>query len=434
MKVCLLNDSFPPTIDGVANATLNYARVIRRELGECVVATPEYPGAEDDYDFPVVRYSSLNTTKLVGYRAGVPEPSTLYKLAAEKPDIIHSHCPVSSTILAHSLREITGAPVVLTYHTKFDVDIRNAIKGELMQETLIRALVSTISSCDEVWTVSRGAGENLESLGYTGPWRVMENGVDFTRGRASEEQVRAATGVYDLPEGLPVFLFVGRLMWYKGIRIILDGLARRMSGGADFRMVFVGSGGDEEEIRRYVASCGLGEKVIFTGAIRDREALRAWYTRADLMLFPSTFDTNGLVVREAAACGLASVLVAGSCAAEGVADGDTGLLISEDGESLAAALDAINTEKCREIGRRAQEELYLSWDESVHRAWERYGEILSDWNPASAKKRGFMPVADMVGSVLEFHEMMERVKQKAGEAFSPRHSATSRAEKRGKEK
>ena len=38
---------------------------------------------------------------------------------------------------------------------------------------------------------------------------------------------------------------------------------------------------------------------------RDREILRAWNTRADLFLFPSTFDTNGLVVREAAACGLA---------------------------------------------------------------------------------------------------------------------------------
>ena len=84
-------------------------------------------------------------------------------------------------------------PVVLTYHTKFDVDIRKAIKSELMQEALIHALVSNISICDEVWTVSRGAGENLESLGYTGSWRVMENGVDVPRERIPEGDVASVT-------------------------------------------------------------------------------------------------------------------------------------------------------------------------------------------------------------------------------------------------
>ena len=46
-KVCLLNDSFPPVIDGVANTVVNYATVIQRELGEAIVATPKYPEVED---------------------------------------------------------------------------------------------------------------------------------------------------------------------------------------------------------------------------------------------------------------------------------------------------------------------------------------------------------------------------------------------------
>ena len=72
--------------------------------------------------------------------------------------------------------------------------------------------------------------------------------------------------------------------------------------------------------------------------MHDREIVRAWYTRADLLLFPSTFDTNGLVVREAAACGLGSLLVRGSCAAEGITDGRNGILIEENAASLAAVL------------------------------------------------------------------------------------------------
>ena len=71
--ICLLNDSFPPLLDGVANAVVNYGEIIStKNLGKATVVTPEYPGAVDDYPFDVVRYPSLSTEQLVGYRAGVP--------------------------------------------------------------------------------------------------------------------------------------------------------------------------------------------------------------------------------------------------------------------------------------------------------------------------------------------------------------------------
>ena len=67
--ICLLNDSFPPTIDGVANVVLNYASIIEKKHGHSVVVTPQVPDTEDNYDFPVVRYPSIDTRKLVGYVA-----------------------------------------------------------------------------------------------------------------------------------------------------------------------------------------------------------------------------------------------------------------------------------------------------------------------------------------------------------------------------
>ena len=66
-------------------------------------------------------------------------------------------------------------------------------------------------------------------------------------------------------------------------------------------MVFVGGGGDFEAVKSYSESLNLQDKCFFPGPEADREKLRAWYCRANLFLFPSTFDTNGLVVREAAA-------------------------------------------------------------------------------------------------------------------------------------
>ena len=76
--------------------------------------------------------------------------------------------------------------------------------------------MENISACDEVWTVSNGAGENLCKLGYKGRYTVMPNGVDFPRGRVDDALIAKATRGVDLPAGVPVFLFVGRMMWYKG--------------------------------------------------------------------------------------------------------------------------------------------------------------------------------------------------------------------------
>ena len=389
LNVCLINDSFPPAIDGVANAVTNYAQIINREYGRAAVVTPFYPDADDSaFAFPVIRYPSVDTTKAVGYRAGIPfSPEVMNRLEGERFNIIHSHCPITSTILARSLRDRIHVPLVFTYHTKFDIDIANAVKSRLLREEAARLLVENISACDEVWTVSQGAGENLRKLGYQGDYLVMPNGVDFPRGRVPDALVAQVTEGYDLPAGLPVFLFVGRMMWYKGIRIILDALKMLMDSGKDFRMVFVGTGNEKEEICSYSSALGLDAKVFFAPAIHDRNLIRAWYCRADLFLFPSTFDTNGLVVREAAACALPSVLVGGSCAAENVQDGVNGFLIEENAASMAALLQKLCNEPApvKTVGENAARDLYLSWDSSVSAAVDRYQAVIEK------DKRGLYP-------------------------------------------
>ncbi len=391
MKVCLLNDSFPPVIDGVANVVTNYAQFLTRSHGaEVVVGTPRYPDADySAYPYTVVPYQSFDTTAILsGYRTGNPfSPKYVSELAAFAPDVIHTHCPAASTMLARLLREQTGAPVIFTYHTKYDVDIERVLKVRLAAKEAIRTMVSAVEACDEVWVVSRGAGENLKALGYGGEVRVMQNGVDFDRGRVDEKTVAAVTAGYDLPAGVPVYLFVGRLMTYKGLPLILNALKLLREQGRDFRMVFIGKGPDRALLEKQAAENGVADRCFFTGPIYDRDALRAWNTRADLFLFPSTFDTNGLVVREAAACGLAGVLIAGSCAAEGVTDGRNGFLIEQTPEAMAALLARVGTDLpyLHEVGQRAMDEIYVSWRDAVSAAYARYGEVLE------RKRAGLLP-------------------------------------------
>ena len=381
LNVCLLNDSFPPIIDGVANAVLNYAKIIEASYGKAVVATPSYPGAVDDYPFRVIRYPSVKSTKFFGYRAGIPvNPMTLRALIRCDFDIIHCHCPTVSSLIARSLRTAIKVPIIMTYHTKFDIDIANSFDSSFMQATASKLILSNIEACDEIWAVSRGAGENLESLGYAGPWRVMENGVDFPKGTADAACVRRLRGELGIDGEAPIFLFVGRIMWYKGIRTILDGLLKVQMRKIDFKMIFIGDGEDFDDVVSYARTLNLQNNCIFLGPVSDREKLRVYFSMADLFLFPSTFDTSGIVVKEAAACALASVLVRGSAAAEGTTDGRNGILINDSADALAAAVTGVagNRAYMKSLGEKAMDELYLSWEDSVARAVERYRELLEE--------------------------------------------------------
>jgi hypothetical protein len=154
-------------------------------------------------------------------------------------------------------------------------------------------------------------------------------------------------------------------------------------------MVFVGAGGDEAEVKEYTQKLGLGCKVFFTGAISERDLLRAWYSRADLFLFPSTFDTNGLVVREAAASDTASVIIAGSCASEGITDGRNGFLIEENADALAAKLTELShlPDKTKEVGETAGREIYISWEDAVANAYGRYEVVIDRYRSGYYKTR-----------------------------------------------
>lgn len=391
ISVCLINDSFPPLIDGVANTVKNYADIINKKHGKAVVAVPYYPKADDSkFPYKVVRFPSINTEKFVGYRTGFPFfAETLDEIKSENINIIHTHCPFTSALLARTLREPLDAPVVFTYHTKFDIDIESAVKNSYIKKKVLGYLVDNIEACDEVWVVSEGAGENLRSIGYKGEYFVMQNGVDIPKGRVSDDFIEEVTGGYNIPNEIPVFLFVGRMNWYKGLKIIEDSLAKIKSDGKDFRMVFIGGGRDFDDVKKYSAELKIEENCLFLGPIRDREKLRAWYSRADLFLFPSVYDTNGLVIREAAASELPSLIIEKSCAAEGITDGYTGFLAENNAEAFAKKLSEIcdNRALLKEVGKNAMDKIYISWEDAVMAATERYKTVIEKYKAGKYERK-----------------------------------------------
>ena len=379
-KIALLNDSFPPQIDGVANTVVNYAKHLS-DTDEVTVITPYYPNVEDHYGFKVDRYFSFPASKRIGYRIGNPIAVENFKYFFKKNhfDIIHVHSPFSSGVLSRIIRR-KDTVVIVTYHTKFEEDFEKRLKTKLFKDAATKFLRDNIKACDEVWTVSEGAARSLRYIGYTGPYYVMENGTDMPKGKAPQACIDAVCTKYHIPDGVPLILFIGRMMWYKNVRLTLDACKAAKERGLPFRALFIGDGYDRLEMIRYADGLGLSDCVSFPGAENDRSVIYALYSRATALSFPSVYDTSGLVVKEAAACACPSILIKGSCAAEGITDGVNGFLAEEEtSEAVAEQLCRVlsDLKKAEEVGQNAQETVYLSWEESIRRASERYDLLLA---------------------------------------------------------
>ena len=146
LKIGLFNESFPPTIDGVSNTVFNYAWYLQKNHCDCTVVTPKYPHVTDDYPFRVYRYPSFDISRRLGYRVGnVLSVKMLRDLRAEQFDLIHIHSPFASSVIASELQRFSHkVPVVLTYHTKFDIDIAKRVKGGAIRKVAMKFLKHNI--------------------------------------------------------------------------------------------------------------------------------------------------------------------------------------------------------------------------------------------------------------------------------------------------
>ena len=383
LKVAIGTEAFPPTIDGTSTVAKCYADIINNKLGEAVIVTPENPNQQDyKYPYEIYRYKSLFTFG-EGYPVGWPfKKEFALDIINRDFDILHSHCPMATSYFFRRINRIKRIPQVLTYHTKYEYDIEDRIPSYAVRHRAYGFLLNNIKCADEVWITSAGTADSLRKVGYEGDYVVMPNGCDLPKVNITEDERAMIRRKHNLLPGIPVFIFVGRMMWYKNIRLILDSLKLLSDRGMDFRMVMLGMGPDENAIKKYTRKLGLDSKVIFTGQLLDRNELQIYYSVADLLVFPSLFDTNGLVVREAAASATPSLLVEGSCAAEGIVDAETGFLCLETPHSIASKIIKIinNKDLLRRVGKKAQDDIYISWDESIANAFNRYQIIIDKFN------------------------------------------------------
>jgi len=373
------NDSFKPVLDGVANVARNYAYWLDSQYAECYVITPTYPGYVDREPFPVLRYYSLPMKWREPYRMGLELLDLNFRSNIRNIpfDLVHSHSPFSSGMVALHLARKNKIPIIATFHSKFYDDIKQVLKIDAVAHLTNDVIMNYFNRVDQVWAVSRSTAETLKEYGYRKPIEVVPNGSDFDTTPVPEKTRLTIACKYQIHPEEWVMLFVGQHIRQKNTLLLIDALAQLKKAGMSFTMLFVGTGVAAAEMEERVREHGLQDQVRFLGTIYDRELLRGLYSRADLFTFPSVYDNAPLVVREAAAAGTPSLLIRGSNAAEGVVDGENGFLAEESVESVAARILEINKRQDLAIvGENARTSLNRNWKEIVDEVYQRYNELI----------------------------------------------------------
>lgn len=376
MRIIQFSDSFLPIMDGVGNVVYQYALNMGQKGHDCYVVAPQTnTGCRGRFPFEIVDYIGVPLRLLKSYKVGMPglDVHCQNRLAMIETDIVHVHSPFVAGQAGLAYAQKRGCPVVGTFHSKYYDDFLQITGMELLADVGVRHVVNFYEKCDEVWAVSASSADTLAGYGYHGAIRVMPNGTDIHP--VSDEAVRAAGERFGLDDGAPLLLYVGQINWKKNLRCTLEACAQV---DRPFRLALAGQGPHEKEVKRLAEELGLADRVVFTGHIGEADALNALYRRASLFLFPSQYDTSGLVVREAAAMGTPSVVVRGSSAAEGIRDGENGFLCADDPDDLARVIDAALSDRqaLERVGRAALETIPIPWSKLVDDVLQKYAGLV----------------------------------------------------------
>ena len=145
--------------------------------------------------------------------------------------------------------------------------------------------------------------------------------------------------------------------------------------GLDFVLLLAGDGPDRGNLEKLAGDLDIRDRTGFLGFIRAGEELHSLYALSDLFVFPSIYDNAPMVVREAATNETPSVLIRGSCSAEGIEDGMNGFLCENSPEDIARTIQEA-LPKAREAGRAARRTIPRPWDEIMTDVVRKYQALI----------------------------------------------------------
>ena len=303
-----------------------------------------------------------------------------FKKEAKKNDIVHIHMPFPLGDLACLLSGYKGK-VVLWWHSD--------IVRQKRLMTFYRPLMNwLLRRADAIIVATEG---HIKGSRYLKPYadkcKIIPFGVDnWIKQQADDWMIQRNE---KKQENLVRFLFVGRLVYYKGIRNLLEAYYKMVNQQPDLKkravLDIVGSGPLEQELHEYVQNNDLLDNIFFHTQVTD-EQLMEFYKNCDVFVLPSQqrSEAFGLVQIEAMAFGKPVINTNLPSGVPYVSlDGITGMTVEpDDVEGLAEALEQmVLDDECRmrmgQAARQRVEEEY-TMDNMLQKTYELYQNLVSE--------------------------------------------------------
>lgn len=323
---------------------------------DVTVHTPHYPGALTKEVMGRVhvhrfRYFLVPYERLAGGQGIVPKMRrnklyclllpfflcaqffSLLLLAIQfRPDVIHAHWLIPQGLWAVLIKKMLKIPVFITAHGADVFSLRAPVS--------VKVKKWIVDNTDRIVTVSEALAEVLRSdTRRSLQPSIIPMGVDASvfSPHKRRESIREQYGING-----PFLLFVGRLTEKKGVRFLIDAMSMVTTKCPEAKLLIVGHGELEQELRKQVNTCGLEKFVFFAGGMTNAQ-LPAYYATADIFIGPSVQvkggDTEGfgLTFVEAMMSGCLAIGTRIGGIEDIIQDGDTGYLVTPaDSNALAA--------------------------------------------------------------------------------------------------
>ena len=343
--------------NGVVVSVASFARVLA-DLGHHVTIFTAHHPDQVDAEEGVYRFPAVTFPTKVRYPLALPiATGKARKLLLEEDfDLIHSHSPMLMGHVAVSYHRMRNIPLIFTYHTLMEEYTHYIpLPQRWVRRRAIRLSQSYSNSADHIITPTECVAARLRHYHIVKPITVIPTGIDIDLMDLVPEAETDVRTQYHIPEGVPLLAYAGRIAKEKNIPRVLSAFRQVLHAEPDAHLLLLGGGPYEPAIRDLIESNGIGHRTRMSGFV-TREQMTQGLRAADIFVFASTTETQGLVLGEAMACDTPVVTVAADATCELIDNGKEGLLVPDaDGPFSEAVLTLIrDVASRREMGRLAR--------------------------------------------------------------------------------
>ncbi|MDP2248243.1 MAG: glycosyltransferase, partial [Nitrosomonadales bacterium] len=365
MKILFISDVYFPRVNGVSTSIRTFVGQLQ-ELGhEVHLVAPDY-GIDTEDEAWIKRIPSRKIyfdpeDRLMKYGLAIDR---LLELRREKYDLIHIHTPFVAHYLGQKLAHLLDVPCVETYHTFFEDYLHHYLPW--IPTSMARAIARMVSrrqcnGVDAIVAPSKPMLDVLRQYGVKAKAEVIPTGLQVhsfapADGNAFREK-------HGIPLDRPMILYVGRVAFEKNIGFLLRMAVELREMQPEVLLVVAGEGPAENSLHQLSKELNLHPNIQFIGYMDRNTELNACYNAADVFVFSSKSETQGLVIIEAMAQGTPVVAIAELGTKSILIEGEGALIAPEDEEVFAERVNSllVNRKVRDALGAKARAYVEEKW-------------------------------------------------------------------------